>query len=176
MNSFVGDVLGKVDQENNIAVCVTTNGFVKRNGQCVMGRGIAKAVCDKYADLNITKLLGDKITANGNIVQVITNVGNNVLIAFPVKKVMCHCDGNNVVVHMAYNYKKGDVVPGWACKADIGLIEQSCLQLLELIKTLGVERVYLPRPGCGAGELKWEDVKNVLERTLDDERIIVCSL
>lgn len=46
------DLFGKVD-----CICVTTNGFVKKNGEAVMGRGIALAI--KNILPNAAKLVGE---------------------------------------------------------------------------------------------------------------------
>lgn len=41
------------------AVCVTTNGIVKRNGQAVMGKGIAKEADMRF---HVSDLLGKKLS------------------------------------------------------------------------------------------------------------------
>lgn len=43
---------------------ITTNGFVKKNGECVMGRGCAKEATLRYP--RIAKELGNFITLYGN--------------------------------------------------------------------------------------------------------------
>ena len=48
------------------AICVTTNGVVKRNGELVMGAGVAKQFANKFA--NIQKFLVKKLNQ-----QVITS-------------------------------------------------------------------------------------------------------
>lgn len=63
----------------NFIICITTNGTVKKNGEGVMGAGIAKEVAEMipYAP----KKLGTHIKANGNHVGCICDN----FIAFPVK-------------------------------------------------------------------------------------------
>ena len=63
----------------------------------------------------------------------------------------------------------------WAMDADLYLIRRSCLELKTLAGLYQLSRVYLPRPGCGNGNLQWKDVKPVLEMHLygDDDRFIV---
>lgn len=51
----------------------------------------------------------------------------------------------------------------WWEMANSSLIHQSYEELLSLISLYKINRVILPRPGCGNGKLKWEDVRNVLE-------------
>ncbi len=36
-----------------------------------------------------------------------------------------------------------------------------------------LDKVYLVRPGCGNGQLKWEDVKPLIAPILDDRFIVV---
>lgn len=149
------------------ALCITTNGFVKGNGAAVMGRGCAKEAARLIPTL--PEIVGKAIKTNGNICQIVL-AKNISLLVFPVKPVskIC-CDGNDHVSHMSF--KPGDVIPGWACKADIEIIKQSAYQLVELTDKHGWQTVILPRPGCGAGELSWDEVKPVLEQILDDRFI-----
>ena len=46
-------------------ICITTNGFVKKDGCAVMGRGCAQEAKNRYP--NINKLLGIHINTKGNI-------------------------------------------------------------------------------------------------------------
>lgn len=60
-------------------ICVTTNGYVKKDGHGVMGRGCANEA--RFRIPGITKLLGAHIQTNGNVAgYLLPNV-----IAFPVK-------------------------------------------------------------------------------------------
>ena len=51
------------------ALCITTNGFVKSNGECVMGRGCAKKIRQYYP--NIAFDLGKLVKTEGNKVHLI---------------------------------------------------------------------------------------------------------
>jgi len=152
---------------NPDALCITTNGFIKGNGAVVCGRGCAKEATNRYP--MFAYKLGDLVRENGNIVQIV--ISN--LISFPVKPIEGIYDGNNVVNHMMHRFNIGDRVPGWAMKADPSIIEESAKQLLKLTNEYELEAVVLPRPGCGAGELKWENVKKILEKYLDDRFYII---
>lgn len=154
---------GNMFQMDCDALCITTNGFTKTNGQAVMGRGCAKEAARLIPSL--PEILGKAIKTNGNICQIVMTKGISLLV-FPVKPVSKICEGNDYVSHMSF--KPGDVIPGWACKADIEIIKQSAHQLVELTDKHGWQTVILPRPGCGAGELSWDQVKPVLEQILDD--------
>lgn len=52
--------------------------------------------------------------------------------------------------------------------ADLRLIEQSCRELVELVRYKSWQKVVLPRPGCGGGGLTWPEVRPVLSKYLDD--------
>lgn len=123
---------------------ITTNGYVKSNGECVMGRGCAKEATERF--LGIAKRLGGFIKQHGNHVFML-KVGPPALVNFPVKH-------------------------KWDQPADISLIERSAHELVawaDAMRDHGVNKVVLPRPGCGNGRLNWErDVKPVLEKILDD--------
>ena len=121
---------------------ITTNGFVKNNGECVMGRGCAKEARDKFPGLAI--YLGQMIKAHGNRCF---NLGNG-LVSFPVKH-------------------------NWWEKADPDLIVQSAHQLVTMADKFGWKSVVIPRPGCGNGQLNWDDVKKVIEPILDDRFTII---
>ena len=149
------------------AIVITTNGYVKPNGECVMGKGIAKQVAELFPEL--PKLLGTRIAKMGNKVHWFSFEGvNEVLVSFPVKSSYEAFDGTNAVEHMRGKFKQGDVVPGWACKARIELIENSAHQLVHMANQFGWKNIICPRFGCGAGELDWNQVKQIVEPILDD--------
>jgi hypothetical protein len=52
------------------------------------------------------------------------------------------------------------------------LIRQSAEQLLDHVNEKGFKKVWMVRPGCSNGRLKWENVKPVIE-FLDDRFIVV---
>lgn len=122
---------------------ITTNGFIRKDGCCVMGRGCAKEAAEKWPDL--PKVLGDLIKGFGNHCHLLFR--DPVLASFPVKH-------------------------NWFEKADLELIRRSAQELVALATDQtwidGWKTVVLPRPGCGNGQLRWEDVKPVLEPILDD--------
>lgn len=59
-------------------ICVTTNGFIKKNGECVMGRGCAKQCATRYPWFPLA--LGSHIRDTGNVVGVFGRI-----ITFPTK-------------------------------------------------------------------------------------------
>ena len=128
---------------------ITTNGTVKKNGECVMGRGCAAEAKKKWPDCTIrgdgiAKMLGSFIKERGNT-PAIFGLGDYFLITFLVKH-------------------------NWYEKADLALIKESATMLAgyKFKDILEGKTIVLPRPGCGNGGLRWEDVKPVLEPILDD--------
>ena len=131
------------------AICITTNGFIKKNGELVMGRGIAKQAQARWDWL--AKELGAQVKDSGNNVYAVRLDSGLLLISFPVKH-------------------------NWWEKADLELIERSAIQLHSFLNHWDLKKeakVLLPRPGCGNGQLKWEDVKPVIEPILDDRVWVV---
>lgn len=147
--------------------CVTTNGYVKRNGEAVMGRGTAKQAAERWPQ--IPRRLGSQLAVLGNRVQFI----HPRLLAFPVKGVQGTSTVRNVVAHMAGQFPSGSIVPGWAMVANVALIERSLLELSIMREPYGWGNVYLPRPGCGAGELDWERQVKPLCELYGDWLVIV---
>ena len=166
MHNKIGNIWS-LRKDGDIVV-ITTNGCVKSPGECVMGRGIAKQAAKLYPWLPAT--LGTLITEHGNRAF---NLGCG-LASMPVKPSQATFSGNNAVSHMSRRFKPGEQIPGWACVAQLSIIERSAKQLVEMADKFGWKRILMPRPGCGAGELRWEDVEPVLDRILD-ERFVVCT-
>lgn len=131
------------------AIVVTTNGFVKKNGEAVMGRGIALEAARKYPDL--PKRLGYIINEFGNITWLHNfdqwngeDAYEDIVFTLPVKHV-------------------------WWQKADIKLIKESIKRLVLFVDDLEyMTKILMPRPGCGNGGLDWKDVKEVIAPLLDD--------
>jgi hypothetical protein len=126
-------------------VVITTNGTVKRNGACVVGRGITLEAKNRIE--NLDKILGKAIQAFGNQVFVLQSLCGAKIISFPVKH-------------------------NWYEKADLDLIERSCKQLSFINENRNLT-IYMPRPGCGNGRLDWNEVRPILEKYLDDRFVVV---
>jgi len=159
------------------AVAVTTNGFVKANGECVMGKGCAAEVAKMFP--SVPKKVGTNIRLNGNKAYwIMTSPTGVALMTFPVKPeckfIQVEEDLNYVVKHMRHKFKVNDVVPGWACVADIEIIKKSAMELKDMADTYTfLNKILIPRAGCGAGELDWKDVRPVLADILDDRFVAV---
>lgn len=126
--------------------CVTTNGDINSQGKAIMGSGCALEAKKLYPniDLHFAKLL----SVLGHHVYPLWVEEATVVLSFPTK----------------HNW--------WKQPADINLIRRSCEELMEIMDPEW-KRVLLPRPGCGAGQLKWEDVKPIIGEILDDRIIVV---
>ena len=98
-------------------IAITTNGFVKRERTCVMGRGCARQAAVRFPEL--PRKLASRISAEGNYVFYFSEYR---LITFPVKH-------------------------NWWEAADLDLIQRSARELLKIIEVKQIkEAVYLPGP------------------------------
>lgn len=93
-------------------IIVPTNGMVRNDGACVMGRGLALQAKQQHPKLPFQ--LGQKLENTGNHVY---QFHEYLIITFPVKH-------------------------KWFKKADLKLIEQSCIELRELMNHIPVGAGY----------------------------------
>lgn len=139
------------------AICFTSNGVVKSNGELVMGAGVAKAFADKWPPLAIRA--GHCVKMGGNKVHWLKDIfvgrlrnGTQkyvAVITFPTKH-------------------------NWRGQSDLNLIVESAKQLSTLANTnKHWNNIYLPRPGVGLGGLNWRVVRPAIEKHLDDRFIVV---
>lgn len=134
---------------------ITTNGYVKKNGEAVMGKGCAKQAAALYPELPTT--LGNMLNHSGNHVHLL-------------KQDYLYHDGSPYLLWEVVSFP---VKWHWQEKAQYGLISRSCLELVEMANKRKWEHVVLPRPGCGNGNLVWKVVKNMIEPTLDDRFTVI---
>lgn len=139
-------------------ICITTNAVTDKSGNAIMGRGCALEA--RKLIPNIDQRLGYHLRSRGNHVHELGTWQQKRIFSFPVKH-------------------------HWRDLAHVGIIAQSCEELIEWVngaldsgKTIPV--IALPRPGCGAGGLSWQyEVKPVLEKyfygTYIGDNIIVVS-
>jgi hypothetical protein len=124
------------------AVCITTNGEIKKNGRAVMGAGVARSFRDRIK--NIDLLLADSLKHYGNTCRIFHKIGKVNIIAFPTKNL-------------------------WRDHSDINLIRKSAKELKQVIIEHKLNTILLPKTGCSNGGLIWNNVKDVLEEELYDE-------
>lgn len=108
------------------------------DGRNIMGAGCALETAERFD--YIPKRLATMLLYHGNLP---VTFATERIITFPTK----------------YNVSNS---------SDLNLIKRSCIFFMKEINILGLERIYLPRPGCGYGGLKWDDVKPVISELLDD--------
>lgn len=138
------------------AKCITTNGYIKKDGTAVMGAGVAKQAKLIYPEL--PEVVGKVLKTVGNHVVPVYRTPDAWLFTFPTKH-------------------------HWMQGSDIDLIKRSAIELhaqVEEINSLRFERdvpllhtIALPRPGCGNGQLSWDDVEPILAPILDDRFVVV---
>ena len=133
-----------------LAICVTTNGVVKSNGELVMGAGVAKQFAIEFP--SIPGILGAKVSKYGNHVYECGSIYDTTVLSFPTK----------------HNYKD---------KSDLELIKQSAKRLVKWANVNSVESescIYIPSPGTGLGGLDKSVVYNELNKILDN-RFVICT-
>jgi hypothetical protein len=121
---------------------ITTNGVVRHDGACVMGRGCAREAKQRFPHLPYD--LGSVIRKHGNIPW---QFGPERLFSFPVKH-------------------------AWHEPADPRLITASVAVLDRWAREAPEEVFYLPRPGCGNGQLRWEQVAPLCQGLPDNVVVI----
>lgn len=143
-------------------ICITSNDYITKNGRCVMGRGIALDAKSVYP-----AVVGWMTNSIKNKPMQVDRL-SKWLIRFPVKPKSKICKSKDDYVGHA-KYRVGDLIPGFHCVADVRIIKRSARQLMALLDSVkGLDRVILPRPGCGAGELNWGTVLKAIAPILDD--------
>ena len=146
MKEISGDLFSLTILNFADAICITTNGVVKKNGRSVMGAGCALSAKNKFKDIDLK--LGNLIKENGHIVQVIIWEPKPI-VSFPTK----------------LNY--------WE-NSRFNLIEDSIEQLVLLTDKMKWNKVVLPRPGCSNGGFNWVvQIKPVIKKKLDDRFFVI---
>jgi hypothetical protein len=144
-------------------ICIPTNGETKHNGRAIMGAGIALLARETFHEIDAW--LGQGLKVHGNV---------------PIFLGHYQVGGAYYPPSQGVDTSKGRYCRIWSFPtknlvrddSDLRLIIASA-KLLTWEMTLGlfyVDRfhtVALPRPGCGVGGLRWDDVKVPLGQILD---------
>lgn len=142
-NANIFDLPNLYSNPSTCAVCVTTNGIIKKDGSAVMGKGIALSANNRYC---IAKELAVKLQRFGNHVHRMETAKNcnYHLLTFPTKQ-------------------------DWKNPSSLNLILQSANELISYCDAHQIQYCFLPKPGCSCGQLDWDSqVKPILEPLLDD--------
>ena len=149
MREAFGDLWELAESGFADALVITTNGDVNSKGRAVMGRGCALQAAQRYPE--IPSVLAEALHAHGNHAFVLSqqvSPGYFMIVSMPVKH-------------------------HWHEQADPALIVQSAHELMAIADAHRWKSVVMPRPGCGNGRLKWDDVRPLLERILDNRFTVV---
>ncbi len=127
---------------------ITTNGYIRKDGRAVMGRGCAKEASLMFPEIQAR--LAFELIQYGNHVFYLQQFGEKGIMTFPVKH-------------------------NWNEKADMQLIQRSANELInKVIPYFKIkDTIYLPRPGCGNGNLQWDEVKPIISDILTDQVCVV---
>jgi hypothetical protein len=136
------DLFAQLNEPNHL-VGISTNGFVKRDGRGVMGRGCALTAAQMHPDLPL--LLGQHIKSKGNTPAYLTPKSGG-------------------ISGMAHRFLILPVKHNWWEKASLDLVKMSVDYLYEESTTYPDITFHVPRLGCGNGRLNWlKEVKPCME-------------
>jgi hypothetical protein len=140
-------VVGDIWQYHDLGyyILIPTNNDVQKNGELVMGAGVALQAKNKFPLL--ARYLGLKIRHNGNKVIV---AHEERVISFPTKH-------------------------SWRDRqSDLKLIHTNAISLREMLFHQGIPitPIYSPKLGTGFGGLPWQAVESTLSR-LDLEHYVI---
>lgn len=130
-------------------IAISTNGFVKKNGEAVMGRGCAKQAKQLFPQ--VPYLLGSYIKTNGNVPGYLifkdSHPAEDRLMILPVKH-------------------------NWWERADLGLVRSSIAFLAYEAGKWPEWTLHVPRLGCGNGKLDWESEVRPLMQDLPSNVVV----
>lgn len=133
------------------AVVITTNGRVKKNGEAVMGRGCAREASLRWPGLPLK--LGKLIKETGNHVYALEGVSLGVAAPDEIDEMPGAITAAWDTTLVTFPVKSS-----WQEAAKVELIARSAGELVELADQHGWDKVVMPRPGCGNGQLGWDIV------------------
>lgn len=135
--------------ENTDAFCITTNSYIRNDGEVVMGRGIAKQAKQLFEDLPLA--LGNKIEESCG------HLGTYGLMPSNRSKI------DQMVAFQVKTHFKND--------ADLSLIEGSAKALGQMAYTYSDRRFDLNFPGIGNGGRSQDEVMPIVEQLPDNVHI-----
>ena len=164
------EVCGDIWQYPADVICITTNGSVKNDGRAVMGRGVALQAKQRWPELILDDILGRQLRAGDLHVSVLAAVKTAEILGRRLRLDDVHGAARRELVLLSFPVKYR-----WHEAADLVLIGNSAHELADLAKMCPEIVFVLPRPGCGNGRLKWEDVKPILLPILPDNVHVITN-
>lgn len=145
--------------------CIPTNGSLRKNGEAIFGKGLAKQARDRFDDIEI--IAGQSQQRLGNVFRF-----------------LCLCGDSGLISGNSYSYKlfAFPTKDKWNDCSSLSLIRKSIVQMTEVLESCEEtpNSILLPRVGCGEGHRGWEnEVKPLLTKFLPEELselIMVCYL
>lgn len=134
------------------AICIPTNGIYTKSRGAIMGKGVALAAAQRWPLIKF--ILANKLEKKGNRVHILLEPYEDpyktsfFILSFPTKE-------------------------HWRDDSSQALVERSTADLVNLTNRVGWKEVWLPRPGCGCGGLQWKNIKEILNRQLDNRFTVV---
>jgi hypothetical protein len=148
LKEITGLIFQEIKKDVWDAVCITTNGNIKKNGKAVMGKGVANGFRMNFP--GIDKVLASELEKFGNRLNYLGmwRFHNHPIriFSFPTKH-------------------------NWWEKSNLKLIVKSAKEL-QVIANHYDYKILLPRPGCNNGGLYWEEVKTAISFLNDNITII----
>lgn len=153
MIEYLGDLWAFWGQPGH-RIGISTNGFVKRNGQAVMGRGCAMEATLRFP--GIATRLGDHIRTRGNVPGYIQAETDR--------------DGKGFPRHLRLLILP--VKHNWWEQASLELIDESIAFLRTESQNQPDVTFHVPRLGCGNGRLSWANEVRPLMEVLPNNVVV----
>jgi hypothetical protein len=167
------------------AICITTNGVIRKDGKAVMGKGNALEAAQRWPVIQTE--LAMLMSQFGNRVHLLGVITDSGFLA-PVlgSFAFAYPQSGDTPLDKRYELFMGRGLVGtflfslptkhhWKDNSDTSLIDKSLSELGPLTKSLD-RPVVLPRPGCGNGGLSWErDVSPLVQLRLPEDKYIIVS-
>jgi hypothetical protein len=159
------DLFEAIYQDGVDAIGITTNGHYTTTGEAVMGGGCA-GVCAKRWPQTCVRLGKCLKNHQANIPFVIGALDANGDYMEPSLKMIKEKKFKTLILSFP-------TIDNLMDGAKLSLIKQSAEELRKLADRFELRGIVLGRPGVGIGNLRWADVKPILEPILDDRFTIV---
>lgn len=176
MNIVTGDIWELFSHASGEkAICIPTNGSVSmKTGELIMGAGLALEAKTRFGH-TIARAFGSHVHQNGNTPTMIQMGYKQHIISFPTKPgdTIVASPEKDILPGYKDKVKTGQLVPGWMFRSNLELIVRSAQLLVPITDQLGLEIVFLPKVGCGLGNLNWADVLQAI--SFLDQRFTVVT-